>query len=290
MTRLVLTREYLIELYINQNKTLFNISQESGWHIQTICGYLKKFNIKKQGVIEIPRKKGSKLLTKRLLYEEYIINKLSTTKIANKYELSPTTIQRKLEKYQIPIKNNADYHEDIIGKQFGNLKVLKKSIAKHKNPHSYYICLCVCGTEKEVRGDRLSTGANTSCGCRMNKDGAENGKWSGYEGISGTYWNRLELRAKYKNLDFNIKIEKMWELFLKQDKKCSISGILLTPPNKEGYGKSNINIASLDRIDSSKGYIEGNVQWVSRPINVMKMALPQNEFINICKIIARNNS
>jgi len=48
--------------------------------------------------------------------------------------------------------------------------------------------------------------------------------------------------------------------------------------------------ASLDRIDSSKGYIEGNVQWVHRKINMMKQSYTQEEFIELCQAVVRNNT
>lgn len=47
--------------------------------------------------------------------------------------------------------------------------------------------------------------------------------------------------------------------------------------------------ASLDRIDSSKGYIEGNVQWLHKDINQMKINFNQKDFIKYCKLIAKNN-
>jgi len=37
------------------------------------------------------------------------------------------------------------------------------------------------------------------------------------------------------------------------------------------------------------GYVEGNVQWVHKIVNFMKQALPDNEFINWCRIIVNNN-
>lgn len=41
--------------------------------------------------------------------------------------------------------------------------------------------------------------------------------------------------------------------------------------------------ASLDRIDSSKGYEQGNVQWVHKDINNMKQSFSQDKFIDWCK-------
>lgn len=44
--------------------------------------------------------------------------------------------------------------------------------------------------------------------------------------------------------------------------------------------------ASLDRIDSSRGYVEGNVQWVHKDVNFMKQALSQERFVELCTLVA----
>ena len=51
---------------------------------------------------------------------------------------------------------------------------------------------------------------------------------------------------------------------------------------------SNIT-ASLDRIDSSKGYIEGNVQWVHKRVNLMKGNMSTENFIEWCNLVVKNN-
>mgnify|MGYP007044016634 CR=1 FL=1 len=62
--------------------------------------------------------------------------------------------------------------------------------------------------------------------------------------------------------------------------------ILIAKTNKER--KLGINTASLDRIDSSKGYIEGNVQWVHKDINWMKQDFNEEYFIFLCSEITKN--
>jgi hypothetical protein len=47
--------------------------------------------------------------------------------------------------------------------------------------------------------------------------------------------------------------------------------------------------ASLDRIDSSKGYVKGNVQWTHKTVNIMKQAMSDEELIDWCKVIVKNN-
>jgi hypothetical protein len=55
------------------------------------------------------------------------------------------------------------------------------------------------------------------------------------------------------------------------------------------HKEERLTTASLDRIDSSKGYVIDNVQWLHRDINMMKQRFSQEYFINICKHIAENN-
>ena len=45
---------------------------------------------------------------------------------------------------------------------------------------------------------------------------------------------------------------------------------VLNIPMFAGDGKSTDNSPTLDRIDNTKGYIKGNVQWLSRKANQMK--------------------
>lgn len=92
---------------------------------------------------------------------------------------------------------------------------------------------------------------------------------------------RSKLRKKWQNdLDDEF-LHSIWE---KQDGKCALTGRELT------YEANHPFTASIDRIDSSKGYLRDNVQLVGKVINIMKSDLPQDDFIEICKVIARKHS
>jgi hypothetical protein len=47
-------------------------------------------------------------------------------------------------------------------------------------------------------------------------------------------------------------------------------------------GKDREGTASLDRIDSSKGYSKDNVQWVHKRLNAVKQNLTPEEFLFWC--------
>ena len=59
--------------------------------------------------------------------------------------------------------------EDIIGKKFGKLTVVKKSERKAKNGDSYYDCVCECGNFKSIIRNNILRGATISCGCHSGK-------------------------------------------------------------------------------------------------------------------------
>lgn len=122
-------------------------------------------------------------------------------------------------------------------------------------------------------------GKTSSCGC-LNSDlkGKNSARYTGYEEISGCFWASLKNNAKIRNLEFNLTIKYIWILFLKQNRKCILSNIEL----EFGSNGKEETTASLDRIDSSKGYVENNVQWVHKDINFMKQDFNEEYFIDLC--------
>jgi hypothetical protein len=51
----------------------------------------------------------------------------------------------------------------------------------------------------------------------------------------------------------------------------------------------HLNTASLDRINSEKGYETDNVRWVHKSINHLKSDLDDNVLIYLCHLITKNN-
>lgn len=177
-------------------------------------------------------------------------------------------------------KGNRD--DDLSGLQFGQITVIKKA-PKNKHGWTMWECLCACG--RITIHSTTNVKRTKSCGCRKFATGAENLKWRGHGEISSSFFNRIKNGAIDRNLEFEIQIEEIWELFLKQERKCALSGIPLE------FGKSvlELSTASLDRIDSSKGYLPCNVQWVHKDVNAMKWDLSDQRFIEICRLVSKHN-
>jgi hypothetical protein len=105
--------------------------------------------------------------------------------------------------------------------------------------------------------------------------------------ISLTQYNKIQRQAELRGIEFDVTPEYLESIFTGY---CYFSGIEL----KIGTYVNNKDVrdlgnASLDRIDSNIGYIEGNVAWVYKPINIMKQTLSSAEFIILCKKIAEHN-
>lgn len=171
----------------------------------------------------------------------------------------------------------------IIGNKINNLTILKKESKRLNNKRNvtYVVCECDCGNIIEILGSDLLRERKRHCGCKIRTNKK---LWKGCGEISGSYIYHIKLCAQKRKLDFNLTPEYLWQLFLKQNRKCALSGLGLNFANQ--YKKYNGN-ASLDRIDSSKGYIEGNVQWVDKDINFMKKNISQEKFIENCELISK---
>lgn len=176
----------------------------------------------------------------------------------------------------------------LEGLTFGPMKVIER-VEKNDSKNSWWKCICnICNSIKIYR--RVDLYPNRiSCGCIRAPSGNKAYDFKGYGHISRAHFNKIKDTAKRKKIEFDISIEDMWNLYLKQNKKCSLT------KREINFGlsyKSKTKNASLDRIDNCKGYIIENVQWVHKDINYIKYTNSEKELYNICKNIynTRNNN
>lgn len=179
--------------------------------------------------------------------------------------------------YEIPKNGEIFDYWTVIDNNVKNVYKKARSI----------LCKCKCGKESYVQIPALINKLSKGCPCRAIDKNREKRNYIG--DISETFWGRIQKSAKKRNIFFSITKEYAWDLFLKQNKKCKLSGLEIVIEKslnrKKGY--SNIT-ASLDRINSSLGYIEGNVQWVHKDVNYIKQDLEESYFKKLCKLITEN--
>ncbi len=157
----------------------------------------------------------------------------------------------------------------------GDLVLKRRRDGKSKR---YYDCVCKqCGKRQEVSGEDLRK--ERQCRqCYLAKDhtGCANVKWTGYEEIPGTFWAAVLSGAKQRSLSVEISIREAWDLFLKQNRKCALTGINLS--FRQNY-RSQRGTASLDRISSDYGYTLFNTQWLHKDVNMMKTIFHNNALL-----------
>jgi hypothetical protein len=217
---------------------------------------------------------------KDFLYREYVVKKKPCTQIAKEQGTTYKTILRWLGIHKIPKYPHWEYYRvNLVGRKFGHLQVIKEFTGKLENDKLEsgikWECRCDCGKKLIVRGRLLLHGDRTNCGCITTS-------FKGYAEISGTYFNRVKLAAKKRDLEFNITLPQIWNLFLKQQRRCALSNVeLFTDANSLNKEAT----ASIDRIDSDKGYTSNNIQWVHKDLNRCKWDFSEEEFLGWVKKI-----
>lgn len=97
---------------------------------------------------------------------------------------------------------------------------------------------------------------------------------------------RAKGHAKEHSRECTITWQDLKDLWEKQEGKCAYTNLNLVLPI-QGREKPSITVqASLDRIDSTKGYIPGNIQFVSSCINFLKNKLTDLETKRFLKEIS----
>ena len=164
--------------------------------------------------------------------------------------------------------------KDVVGKKFNSFFILRFD-GKDKWRQILYKYRCDCGNEGTI--PRCKIGKLKKCPqCR----------YGGYKEITQRYWGRIERQAIPRNIKFDLKIEDAWEVFEEQNRKCALTGIELYFPRTRSGRDQN---ASLDRIDSVKGYVKNNIQWVHKKVNELKWDLTSEELLYWCNLIVKNS-
>ena len=170
----------------------------------------------------------------------------------------------------------------VLGQKFGDWEVISENTEKYKRWYKFHV-RCKCGNEKFVPSNTLRTGRSTCCrNCGTDKH------YKGIGNLSSTFFSRILEGARVRNIEVSITMEDVLDLLEKQDYKCALSGIPLIMSktfSKDRTKQVSSTTASLDRIDSSKGYVLENVQWVHKDINNIKQDYTVEELIQYCKLI-----
>jgi hypothetical protein len=179
------------------------------------------------------------------------------------------------------------FRKDLTGWQLGWLTVVRETGRRSRAGDVFWLVRCRCGVELEqytsalLKKPKREGQAPRSCGCYCKT--TRSPLYKGIGDLSKCFWLRVLSSAKRKGLVVALTIDDAWRLFVEQGRRCALTGLpIVLSPSSLAAGA---NTASLDRIDSAKGYIPGNVQWVHVVMQDMKSNFPQAEFIEWCRLV-----
>lgn len=180
---------------------------------------------------------------------------------------------------------------DITGKKYRNMVVLGKTEKTTRRGRGIWSCRCdTCETVLDLPAHAVRQG-RYECECEPQVYRVKRTNKVRFCGLMPLYFvTKMKGEAEKRNLEFTLTPEIMWEVFQQQDGKCVLSGIELSFVKEGQTSRQNDSTASLDRIDSTKGYVAGNVQWVHKHINFMKQAFPDEYFIGMCRTVTLNQA
>lgn len=156
----------------------------------------------------------------------------------------------------------------------GKWLVLDKN--EKRGSDRFWLCRCECGFEKYQSTSTLTNKLSLECKSCSNISKTKK------EEFKYCFYTRIKEGAEKRNIEFNVSQEYLWELFLLQNRKCVLTNMDIGFANTIKNHTHSGSTASLDRIDSNKGYVIGNVQWVHKDINKMKMDFEQVYFKELC--------
>ena len=214
-------------------------------------------------VMSSPRVKG-----------EHSYVKVKCTVCGTEQELTVSEIKNRPKQHCFNCRGEAKrlYADPKVGDIFENWVVIE-CLGK-VNKFMRYLCECtVCGERADIRKDQLLKSPKKCPGCKTK---AKNSKRKTTDIKRNqpflTKFNRICTEAAKRSIPVTITPEYLEELYNKQNKCCALTGDFLPDVRK----------ASLDRIDSNRNYEEGNVQWVTKEINLAKHVLTIEQFIEMC--------
>lgn len=161
-----------------------------------------------------------------------------------------------------------------IGDQFNDWTVISDGIKGIRKHTVVYKCRCKCGTEAYVSSYELRSGKSSKCRqCGANRRKQQYLAQTSVGELQIHKFLKIQQVASRRSIIIELTMQYLWDLYIKQNKQCAITGDYL----------ADINKASLDRIDSSKGYVIGNVQWVTKQANLSKHIMSMEQLLEFCK-------
>lgn len=166
--------------------------------------------------------------------------------------------------------------KDITGNRYGKLTALQRT-AKSKNGDYLWFCTCDCGNTFETTIGRLNFGSATSCGC-LRKESPN--KTHGMS-KSSEYNSWCHMKERVQNLECpdyldyggaGVTLQESWNDF-----QTFFEYIGPKPKDGKHY--------TVNRLDNSEGYKEGNVEWADDSTQARNKTYQRNNTSGVTGVV-----
>jgi hypothetical protein len=106
-----------------------------------------------------------------------------------------------------------------------------------------------------------------------------------HRGIRISWFNQFKAGAETRGIVWSLTMDDVADLMEMQSYRCALTGWDIEFPDA---GHPQKALASIDRIDSKGHYSKENSQLVTRKVNMMKQQYSQQEFVEVCKAVAKH--
>lgn len=147
---------------------------------------------------------------------------------------------------------------DETGNVYGRLTVIGIGAYKtrrdgRRDYRLSWLCQCECGSKVSIISASLRSGNSTSCGC-LRRENFKSLTLPEGEGAFNRAYDVMRRNAKTRGLPWDLSKS---EVRLLVSRNCYYCG---APPSNLSKGRfGNYKYSGIDRVDSSSGYIIGNV-------------------------------
>lgn len=177
-----------------------------------------------------------------------------------------------------------------VGNTYGKLKVIEKGKSTYYG--IFWICRCDCGKITEVLGTSLRNGKAVACGCNRGFNTGPHAKVQNK--VLKAHFISYKTSKRANQLGFDLSYLEFENICRKNCYYCNSTPqpkkyLTYRPKSRLGDRYSYDNLNGIDRLDNSKGYIEGNCIPACGKCNMMKRDHTEEQFLEHISRIYKNN-
>lgn len=197
------------------------------------------------------------------------------TNCGGTFEVRTRSLARRNRKYGIFCSKKC-YYMFITGNEFSTYVELTCSVCGNN-----FTRLKRVETSTRKRFNKIC--CSRACAAKAQKSDPEYIKHRLFYQLSQVIRHRTSIEVG-EDVDENY----LYELWVRQEGKCPYTGMPLELKKTRNRGERIPYQASIDRIDSSLGYVRGNIEFVSLIANMAKNVWSKSTLIEFCTLVVDN--